>query len=356
MSKIIVLTGGGSGGHVTPNMALAPYLAERGYEVHYIGTKDGIERELVSGIPYHEISAGKFRRYASIKNISDPFRTMAGYFQAKKILKDLKPSIVFCKGGFVSVPVAFAAHSLHIPVILHESDYTPGLANRLCAPKADKICLSFDAGAERYPGKSVVTGAPIRRELLYGDRKKGLAFCGLADGRPVLMVMGGSLGAGALNDLIDQSLEDITKTFSVIHLRGRGNIKTEWTGRGDYAQFEYVSGEMPDLYAAADIVLSRAGAGAVFEILALKKPALLVPLTLSQSRGDQILNAGFFREKGYSMMMEQEGLNPGVLTGALLQLYESRDRYIRAMESAKTAAGTENVLEVIYSMEKNNGN
>jgi len=352
MSKLIVLTGGGSGGHVTPNLALAPYLTERGYEVHYIGTRDGIERELVLGIPYHEISAGKLRRYASLKNITDPFKAAKGYFEAKKILKGLHPSVVFCKGGFVSVPVAFAAHALHIPVILHESDYTPGLANRLCAAKADKICLSFDAGAERYPGKAVVTGSPIRRDLLRGDKKKGLAFCSLSGLKPVLLIMGGSLGAGALNDAIDASLDEITQTFSVIHLRGRGNIKTEWMGKKDYAQFEYVSAEMPDLFAAADIALSRAGAGAVFELLALKMPALLVPLPRSQSRGDQILNAGFFAKNGYSMVIEQEKLSSEVLTRSLMELYENRMRFISAMNGAKTALGTQNVLNVIFSMER----
>jgi UDP-N-acetylglucosamine--N-acetylmuramyl-(pentapeptide) pyrophosphoryl-undecaprenol N-acetylglucosamine transferase len=355
MNKLIVLTGGGSGGHVTPNMALVPYLTERGYAVHYIGTRDGIERELVRGIPYHEISAGKLRRYASIKNISDPFKTIAGYFQAKKILRSLNPSVVFCKGGFVSVPVAFAAHALHIPVILHESDYTPGLANRLCAPKADKICLSFDAETERYGSKAVVTGSPIRRELLLGDRQKGLSFCNLSSGKPVLLVMGGSLGAGALNDAVDASLDALIQNFSIIHLRGRGNLQPGLASMPDYAQFEYIAEEMPDLLAAADIALSRAGAGAVFELLALKKPALLIPLPLSQSRGDQILNARFFEKNGYAMVMGQENLSPKALTKSLMDLYNNRSDFIRAMGTAKTAAGTENVLEVIDSMEKTNG-
>ncbi len=353
MSRIIVLTGGGSGGHVTPNLALLPYLNERGYEVHYIGTRDGIERELVSGIPYHTIRAGKLRRYASLKNFSDPFKTISGYFEAKKILKNLKPSVVFCKGGFVSVPVAFAAHSLRIPVILHESDYTPGLANRLCAPKADKICLSFDAGTERYGSKAVVTGSPIRRDLLSGDKQKGLAFCGLTGEKPVLLVMGGSQGAGALNDIVDASLHAITQTFDVIHLRGRGNLKTEWTGRPLYAQFEYLSAEMPDLFAAADIALTRAGAGAVFELLALKKPALLIPLPRAQSRGDQLLNAAFFEKKGYSMVLQQDTLTPDTFLGALHELYKNKNKYIEAMENARTAFGTENVLDVIYATEKN---
>lgn len=353
MSRIIVLTGGGSGGHVTPNLALLPSLKERGYEAHYIGTRDGIERELVSGIPYHTIRAGKLRRYASLKNFSDPFKTISGYFEAKKILKSLRPSVVFCKGGFVSVPVAFAAHSLHIPVVLHESDYTPGLANRLCAPKADKICLSFDAGTERYGDKAVVTGSPIRPDLLGGDRQKGLDFCGLTGEKPVLLVMGGSQGAGALNDIVDASIDAITKNFGIIHLRGRGNLKTEWTKKPGYAQFEYVSAEMPDLYAAADIALTRSGAGAVFELLALKKPALLIPLPRSQSRGDQILNADFFEKKGYSMVLRQDALSPDQFLHALEELYDNKKKYSEAMENAGTAFGTENVLDVICAVERN---
>lgn len=352
MSKTIVLTGGGSGGHVTPNLALLPYLLERGYEVHYIGTHDGIERQLVQGIPYHAIQAGKFRRYMSVRNFTDPFRTMAGYFDAKKILKDLSPSVVFCKGGFVSVPVAFAAHALHIPTILHESDYTPGLANRLCIPKADKICLSFDAGAEKYAGRAVVTGSPIRRELLRGDRRKGLAFCSLPDKKPVLMIMGGSLGAATLNDIVDANIDRLLREFSIIHLRGKGNLNKLLHIKKDYAQFEYISAEMPDLFASADIVLSRAGANAVFEFLALKKPALLIPLPLSASRGDQILNAKFFVKNGYAQMLEQEKLTGDLLLGSLQNLYQNRKNYMEAMSAAKAAAGTQNVLDVIYASEK----
>lgn len=352
MGKKIVLTGGGSGGHVTPNLALLPYLQERGYEVHYIGTRDGIERQLVAGIPYHEIQAGKFRRYMSVRNITDPLRTIAGYFDAKKILKELNPAVVFCKGGFVSVPVAFAAHSLHIPTILHESDYTPGLANRLCAPKADKICLSFDVGAERYGSRAVVTGSPIRRELMRGDRQKGLAFCGLTNQKPVLMIMGGSLGAATLNNFADASLDALLGSFSIIHLRGKGNINKTLSAKKDYAQFEYISGEMPNLFAAADIILSRAGANAVFEFLALKKPALLVPLPLSASRGDQILNARFFEKNGYAMLLEQERLTGDGLVQSLKNLHANRKNYIDAMNGATAASGTENVLNVIYALEK----
>jgi UDP-N-acetylglucosamine--N-acetylmuramyl-(pentapeptide) pyrophosphoryl-undecaprenol N-acetylglucosamine transferase len=286
----------------------------------------------------------------SIRNITDPFRTIAGYFDAKRILKELNPSVVFCKGGFVSVPVAFAAHSLRIPTILHESDYTPGLANRLCIPKADKICLSFGVGAEKYGGRSVVTGSPIRRELIRGDKQKGLIFCSLTNKKPVLMIMGGSLGAATLNEAVDGSADALLREFSIIHLRGKGNLNPELNKKKDYAQFEYISEQMPDLFAAADIVLSRAGANAIFEFLALKKPALLVPLPLSASRGDQLLNAGFFEKNGYSMMLKQENLSG--LVQSLQELYKNRKNYIEAMNGAQAAKGTENVLNVIYATER----
>lgn len=335
-----------------PNLALLPYLQERGYDVHYIGTRDGMERQLVQGIPYHPIRAGKLRRYLDWRNITDPVRTVSGYFDAKKVLRELQPSVVFCKGGFVSVPVAYAAHSLRIPIILHESDYSPGLANRLCAPKADKICLSFDANTDQYGGRAVVTGSPVRRELLRGDRQKGLAFCGLGGLAPVLLIMGGSQGAASLNAAVDACLDSILKDFSVIHLRGKGNLNETLQCKKNYAQFEYVSREMPDLFAAADIALSRAGANALFEFLALKKPSLLVPLPLSASRGDQLLNARFFEQNGYAVMLEQERAADGVLVAALQHLYQNRLKYMEAMRSAKASQGTQNVLDVIYSLER----
>lgn len=352
MGKKIVLTGGGSGGHVIPNLALIPYLEQRGYEVHYIGTHDGLEKTLVTGIPYHAIKAGKLRRYASLKNISDPFKTIAGYFEAKRILKALKPSVVFCKGGFVSVPVAFAAHSLKIPTVLHESDYTPGLANRLCAPKADKICLSFDVSADAYGSKAVVTGSPIRREVTRGSREKGLAFCGFNKSKPVLLVMGGSQGAGALNSAIDSCIDTLLASYQIVHLRGKGHLNDALQNRQGYCQFEYISEEMPDLFACCDFIFTRAGANAVFEILALRKPALLVPLPLSQSRGDQILNAGYFEKHGYSAVLPEEELNESTLPAALKALLEHKEQYAAAMQHAPSANGTENVLNVIYEMDK----
>ena len=350
MQKTIALTGGGSGGHVTPNLALIPYLKEKGYNVEYIGTFDGIEREIVKGIPYHPIKAGKLRRYMSAKNFSDVFKTFSGYFGAKKILKKLSPSLVFCKGGFVSVPVAFAAKSLKIPVILHESDYTPGLANRLCIPKASKILLSFDAEKEKYGDKAVVTGSPIRREILTGDRQRGLSFCSLSGEKPVLLIMGGSLGAGALNDALDENIDKLLQKFEIIHLRGKGHLNEALNSKKGYCQFEYISEEMPDLLAAADVILSRAGANSVFEILALKKPSLLIPLPLAQSRGDQILNAKYFEKHGYAKVLEQEKMTGEALLSSLDEILADKEKYIENMKNAKSANGTENILAEIYAV------
>lgn len=346
MSKKIVLTGGGSAGHVTPNLALIPGLQAHGIEVHYIGTQDGIEHTLVHGVPYHVIEAGKMRRYASAKNITDIFKIIKGYGQAKKILRSLQPDIVFAKGGFVSVPVAWAAAKLNIPVILHESDYTPGLANRLCMKKAQTVCLSFDT-REAAGGKGVLTGSPIRSDLLTGSRAAGLKKLGFSGDKPVLLIMGGSLGAQAVNDAVDADIEELTSRYSIVHLRGKGKLNPALDGKADYRQFEYIEEGLNDIFAAADLALSRSGANAIFEFLALRLPALLVPLPLSASRGDQILNADYFKKRGYAEVIAQEDLTPETLLSALCELEAHREELIGNMSRSAEADGTNNVLTII---------
>ena len=346
MSKKIVLTGGGSAGHVTPNLALVPALLEHGIEVHYIGTADGIEHTLVHDIPYHAISAGKLRRYVSAKNVSDVFKIFKGYGEAKKILREIKPDLVFAKGGFVSVPVAWAAAKLQIPVILHESDYTPGLANRLCTKKAQKICLSFDT-PQAHDGKGILTGSPVRADLLTGDKKAGLAKLGFSGELPVLLIMGGSLGAQAVNDAVDAVADELLQKYSIVHLRGKGKLNPALNGKANYRQFEYIDSGLNDIFAAVDLALSRSGANAVFEFLALKLPALLVPLPLSASRGDQILNANYFVKRGYAKVLEQENLNADTLPEALNDLMANREVLISNMEQSTEANGLENVQRII---------
>ena len=336
--KKIILTGGGTAGHVTPNIALMPSLRKMGYEIKYIGSYEGIEKGLIEeqGVPYFGISSGKLRRYFDWKNFSDPFRVLKGYFQAKSILKKEKPDVVFSKGGFVSVPVVRAAASLKIPVIIHESDMTPGLANKLAIPVADYVCCSFPETMKLLPeGKAVLSGSPIRQELLQGKREDALAFTGFPDdGRPVLMIIGGSQGSAVINKAVRADLPELLKRFRIIHLCGKGNLDATLVDVPGYLQYEYIEHELKDLFALADIVLSRAGANAICELLALRKPGLLVPLSAKASRGDQILNANSYKKQGYSAVLEEEALTPDTLLKALDDLYANRERYRDAMEQS----------------------
>ena len=335
--KKIVLTGGGTAGHVTPNIALMPRLKEMGYEIYYIGSYDGIEKKLIEqmGVPYYGISSGKLRRYFDWKNFTDPFRVLKGFGEAKKLLKKLQPDVVFSKGGFVTVPVVQAAKRCHIPTIIHESDMTPGLANKLAIPAATKVCCNFPETVKYLPeGKAVLTGSPIRQELLRGNRLAALNFCGFTSGRPVLLVIGGSQGSVAVNTAIRNILPDLLKTFQVIHLCGKGNLDTGLEHTDGYVQFEYIQKELADLFALADVVVSRAGANAICELLALRKPNLLIPLPASASRGDQLLNARSFRQQGFSMVLEEESITSETLLSSILELYRDRDVYIQAMKQS----------------------
>ena len=333
--KKIVLTGGGTAGHVTPNIALIPRLRELGYEISYIGSYTGIEKKLIEaeGIPYYGISSGKLRRYFDLKNFSDPFRVLKGIGEARALMKELDPDIVFSKGGFVAVPVVRAAAARHIPVISHESDMTPGLANKLSMPMAKKICCNFPETAATLPAeKAVVTGTPVRAELLSGSRENGYRFTRVDRDRPVLMIIGGSLGATAVNEAVRRILPQLLPTFNVVHLCGKGKVDPSLNGLAGYRQYDYIREELADLFALADIVISRAGANAICELLALRKPNLLIPLSAKASRGDQILNAASFEKQGYSMVLQEDDMTDEDLLKAVFELYENRSRYIEAME------------------------
>ena len=348
--KRIVLTGGGTAGHVTPNIALLPHLKELGYDIQYIGSYDGIEKKLIEefDIPYHGISSGKLRRYFDLKNFSDPFRVMKGFVQSKKILKQLKPDIIFSKGGFVSVPVVQAAKTLHIPVIIHESDMTPGLANRLAIPAASKVCCNFPETISHLPeGKAVVTGSPIREELRKGNRLAALQFCGFTAEKPVLLIIGGSLGSVAVNQAIRGILPELLKTFQVIHLCGKGNLDESLNGTSGYVQYEYIKKELADLFALADVVVSRAGANAICELLELRKPNLLIPLSAAASRGDQILNAASFEKQGFSMVLQEEDLTPDRLLSSILELFQNRQSYIAAMDKSSASDAVNTIISLI---------
>lgn len=353
--KKIILTGGGTAGHVTPNLALLPSLRKEEFEIHYIGSYNGIERRLIedAGIPYDGISSGKLRRYFDIKNFSDPLRVLKGYGQAKRLMKQYHPDIVFSKGGFVSVPVVLAAKHYKIPVIIHESDMTPGLANKICIPAAKKVCCNFPETLNYLPkDKAVLSGSPIREELLTGDRLSGLQYAGLSANRPVILVIGGSLGSVTVNHAVRSILPKLLSQFQVIHICGKGNLDESLIGTSGYVQYEYVDKPLRHLFAAADLIISRAGANSICEILALRKPNILIPLSAAASRGDQILNANSFAKQGFSTVLEEEVLTSDTLYQAVSDTYKKRTAFIEAMKKSTLNNAVETIMNLIRECAK----
>ncbi len=351
--KRIILTGGGTAGHVTPNIALLPRLKELNYDIHYIGSYNGIEKELIEqfGIPYHGIATGKLRRYFSLQNFTDPFRVIKGLDEARKLVKILKPDVIFSKGGFVSVPVVLAGKSRKVPTIIHESDMTPGLANKISLSSATKVCCNFPETLEHLPeGKAILTGSPIRQELLSGDKYKALEFLHFTSEKPVIMIVGGSLGAVAVNNAVRAILPELLKKYQIIHLCGKGKVDETLLHLDGYAQYEYIKDELKDLFAATDIVISRAGANAICELLALHKPNLLIPLSANASRGDQILNARSFERQGFSMVLEEEELTNEILFNAINSLYDNRETYIDAMKKSSQQNSIDTIIDLIESV------
>ena len=348
--KTILLTGGGTAGHVTPNLALIPSLKAAGYDIRYIGSYNGMERKLIenAGIPYDGISSGKLRRYFDLKNFTDPFRVLKGYAEALKLMKKYKPDVLFSKGGFVAVPVVLAAKHYHIPTIIHESDMTPGLANKLCIPSAKWVCCNFPETLKYLPeGKAVLTGSPIRAELLQGDRLAGLQYTNLSAAKPIILVIGGSLGSVKVNGAVRSILPKLLEQFQMIHICGKGNLDESLIGTPGYVQYEYIKEELPDLFALSDVVISRAGANAICEISALHKPNLLIPLSANASRGDQILNARSFEKQGFSMVLEEEEITDEKLLDTIHQLYDNRHSFEEAMSAGKQMDSIHHIVSLI---------
>lgn len=348
--KRIILTGGGTAGHVTPNIALIPFLKELDYDIQYIGSHNGIEKELIEpfGIPYHAISTGKLRRYLSVQNLTDPFRVLKGISEARKLIRDLKPDVIFSKGGFVSVPVVLAGKKNKVPVIIHESDMTPGLANKISIPSATKVCCNFPETLEHLPAdKAVLTGSPIRQEILTGDKEAALKLCGFTADKPVILVIGGSLGAVAVNKAVREALPQLLESFQIVHLCGKGKVDESFEGTAGYKQFEYLKDELRDVFAMTDIVISRAGANAICELLALHKPNILIPLSANASRGDQILNARSFERQGFSIVLEEEEVTKETLLNAVQNLYTNRESYTDAMSKSGQQDSIQTILNLI---------
>ncbi|KAB1438626.1 undecaprenyldiphospho-muramoylpentapeptide beta-N-acetylglucosaminyltransferase [Candidatus Galacturonibacter soehngenii] len=351
--KRIILTGGGTAGHVTPNIALLPKLKEAGYDINYIGSYDGIEKKLINdfNIPYYGISSGKLRRYFDVKNFTDPFKVLKGLGEASKLMKQLKPDIVFSKGGFVTVPVVYAAKRLNIPVIIHESDMTPGLANKLSLPFTSKVCCNFPETVQYLPeGKAVLTGSPIRQELLSGNKLAGIKLCDFTVNKPIIMVIGGSMGAVAVNQAVRSALPKLLENYQIVHLCGKGKLDASLANKKGYVQFEYVKEELKDLFAMTDVVISRAGANAICELLALKKPNILIPLSAAASRGDQILNAKSFEKQGFSLVIQEESVTDELLIRSIDELYQNKSKYVEAMSKSKQADSIDVIVKLIQSL------
>ena len=353
--KKIVLTGGGTLGHVTPHLALIPHLKEMGYDIHYVGTEKGMEAakiQSVPGVTYHAVKSGKLRRYFSWQNFIDPFKVLAGAVQSAALMGKIKPDVVFSKGGFVAVPVVFGAWLNRIPVVCHESDLTPGLANKLCKPFARRFATTFPECAKALGDKAEMTGTPLRPELFSGSRAKGLSLFGFDGSKPVLLMMGGSSGAQAVNKALRDALPQLAGKFDVAHICGKGNIDAALEGTPGYTQVEFLDADLPDALAACDLVLSRAGANALCEFQALGRPLLLVPYPKGASRGDQILNAQSYEKRGLCRVLLQENMTADTLVAALEKTWADREALTKAVKAAPPADGTKRVLELIEEVQK----
>lgn len=329
-----MFTGGGSAGHVTPNIALIERFLQSDWDIHYIGSVSGIERDIISplGVPYYPISTGKLRRYLTWQHLLVPFQVAKGIWQSFRICKKLKPNVIFSKGGFVSLPVVIGAWLNRIPIIIHEADITPGLANKLSAPFAKHICITNDLAKKYYKNqdKIIVTGIPVRMDLFNGNKDKGLALCGFNKEKPMILVFGGSLGSASLNQCIRDLLPKLSPHYQVAHICGKNKIDNKLK-RPDYCQFEYVNEQMPDLFAAADLVISRAGANSIYELLSLKKPHILIPLPTTASRGDQIDNAKYYQERDLSHVIFEEDLTEEKLLGEIDSIFAQRESIIELL-------------------------
>ncbi|GGH77049.1 UDP-N-acetylglucosamine--N-acetylmuramyl-(pentapeptide) pyrophosphoryl-undecaprenol N-acetylglucosamine transferase [Pullulanibacillus pueri] len=349
-SRRILFTGGGSTGHVAVNLALIPKFLDEGWQVAYVGSKNGIERELIEPLEkviYFPILTGKFRRYRDLKNVTDPFKVMGGTLQAYRLIHRWKPHVIFSKGGFVSVPVVIGGWLNRIPTLIHESDLTPGLANRMAVPFANKVLTTFPETSDYVKrNKTLSVGPIIRESLLKGDPERGRRYCGLNESKPILLVAGGSLGSKAINLVIRENLDQLLKDFQIVHLCGKGHHDPSIKREG-YCRFEYVNEALPDILAMTDLVVSRAGSNMIFEFLAVRKPMLLIPLPKSSSRGDQLLNAESFNRAGYAHVLLEEEMTEESFLNAVHKLHNETQNLIANMTKKQGLGGIETLTAII---------
>ena len=350
--KKIVFTGGGSAGHVTPNLAILNKLPKE-CKCYYIGSQNGIEKSIIknqTNLPYYEIECAKLIRKITLKNLLIPFKLLKGINESKKILKELKPDVVFSKGGFVSVPVAIACKKLNIPLVGHESDISIGLANKIILKNCSAMCFSFKEAMPKN-NKCKFTGSPVRSIIFSGKKENVLnKHKNLISNKGNIFVFGGSLGAMAINNAVWESINTLCKNFNIIHIVGKGNIKPNIMTK-NYVQLEFVN-NIEDYFNWADLAISRAGSNAIFELLAISKPMLLIPLPKDVSRGDQVLNAESFMKNGFATVINQSELNSVSLISGVNNLYNNRYKYINNMKNNKFKNGTDEILKIIKECAK----
>lgn len=353
MKRRIILTGGGSAGHVTANLVLIPRLLEEDWEIHYIGSKNGIECELASrikGVLYYPIATGKLRRYWAWANVMDLFKLMLGLAQAYWLISRIKPAIVFSLGGFVAVPVVVGASWNRVPILIFEPDLHPGLANRISRKFARVICTTFAETAaidRKGDGKIVHVGPIVKEELKFGSCARGIHLCEFVDKKPILLVMGGSQGAERINRIVREALPDLLKSYQIVHICGVGKTDHAYDQHRGYKQFEYVHHELPDLMAMADLVVSRAGSNAIHECLLLRKPMLLIPHAIGAARTGQTLNAQCFWDVGYAELLHEDKLTKEAFMNAIDVTYRNRKLYVDRMKSSEMEGAVGKVMELI---------
>lgn len=341
----LILTGGGTAGHCIPNIALLPYLKDKFDKIYYIGSENGIEKDLISktNIPFYSVPCVKLSRTNAFENVKLPFKLYSGIKEAKKLIDELNPDVVFSKGGFVSVPTVIAASKKKIPVISHESDLSPGLANKFTAKYCKKVLTTFPETAKKFKNGEFV-GSPIRKSL-FNDKKVDIKQFGFSDTKPILLVTGGSQGAKAINNTLRSALPTILTKFNVIHICGKGNLDNKFNPKG-YYQIEYTD-KIENAFAVCSVCVSRAGANTLFELLSLKIPCILIPLPKGESRGDQVDNANYFEKLGLVNVLPQENLTPESLAFAINSTYTNRNNIRKNIEKRPIFDASEKIVNIL---------
>lgn len=343
MKKKIVLTGGGTAGHITPHLALMPYL-KKDFDFTYIGSKNSMEQKMMQDLmPFYCVETTKLKRKLSLSNMLIPFKLIKGICQAKKLLKKIKPNIIFSKGGFVAVPVVIAGHLLKIPIITHESDYTLGLANKLIKNKCTYVCTSFDVTSKNLKN-GIFTGSPIREQIFKGNKQNIYKKFNFDKNKKSILFIGGSLGSQSINSTVFGTLKILTQKYNVLHIVGKNNVNDS-IKYNNYVQIEFAN-NVEDAFDFADVVVTRGGANVLFELLAIKKPMLIIPLSKKESRGDQILNANYFKQKGYANVLPEENLTAKTLLNEIENTFNNADKFKTNMKNEATN-GTKKIVDLI---------